>query len=178
MGNSSSSGRDLLPTVLISAIVFLAYGIPIVLGWFGFYGDDWIYIINNRTWLDRRASGILSPWDRTAFSAGFYMLTGYLFWRQSASIPFVTAGRTLAGSLACLEDPADPLAGSPPPLIAASGALFRHLSGFQRQPIAVQYILHFASLDLCLFRSLPCSKPGREQNGDRVNRSWFIWNGR
>ena len=174
MGNSSSSKRDLLPTVLISAIVFLAYGIPIVLGWFGFYVDDWIYIINNRM-AGPQSFPAFVAWDRP-HSAWIYMLTGYLF--GDNPLPYhllLLAERWLAVWLVWkilrilwLEAHR---------LVAAAVLFFAIYPGFQQQPIAVQYILHFASLDLCLFSIFAMLKAWQETDGDRVNRSWFIWKG-
>lgn len=174
MDNSSTSRRDLLPSILIPAIVFLAYGIPIVLGWFGFYGDDWIYIINNRM-AGPQSFPAFVAWDRP-HSAWIYMLTGTLF--GDAPLPYhllLLAERWLAVWLAwkilrILWPQAFRLA-------AAAVFFFAIYPGFQQQPIAVQYILHFASLDLCLFSIFAMLKAWQKTDSDHVNRCWFFWNG-
>ncbi len=50
--------------------------------------------------------------------------------------------------------------------------LFAIYPGFQQQPIAVQFILHFATLDLTLFSIWQCCVLCRSQEKTGFNRSW------
>ncbi|HPB40786.1 MAG TPA: hypothetical protein PLD39_07970, partial [Flexilinea sp.] len=78
MTNKSSSGsnRPSLP-VLFTLAILIAYGVPVFLGWFSFYGDDWIYIYEYH--LNGTAGfPAFVAWDRP-YSAWIYILATSLF---------------------------------------------------------------------------------------------------
>ena len=64
------------PAALV-IVTALTYGIPVLLGWFGFYGDDWIYVYNNRL-AGPGSFADFVRWDRP-YSAWIYSLTGAVF---------------------------------------------------------------------------------------------------
>jgi len=134
--------------VIFTAAVLVAYGLPIFLGWFSFYGDDWIYIYNYHL------AGSLSfpefvAWDRP-HSAWIYMAASALFGENVLPYHLLLLAQRwisvfLFWKILELVWPASNR------LISWAVLLFAIYPGFKQQPIAVQYILHFASLDLCLF---------------------------
>ena len=134
------------PAALV-IVTALTYGIPVLLGWFGFYGDDWIYVYNNRL-AGPGSFADFVRWDRP-YSAWIYSLTGAvfgeavlpyhllillqrifaaLFFYWTLRIVFPTAVRTVQGA----------------------ALIFALYPGFKQQPVAVQFILHFASMDFSL----------------------------
>lgn len=146
MINRREEGDGLIGLTLVTLIV-LTYGVPLLFGWFGFYGDDWIYIYNQRL-AGAKSFVEFVRWDRP-FSAWVYVLSGAAFGtspilyhvlilaqRVFAAILFFATFRILF--------PKRRLA------VAAASFLFALYPGFKQQPIAVQFILHFASMDLCL----------------------------
>ena len=144
MINRREEGDGLIGLTLVTLIV-LTYGVPLLFGWFGFYGDDWIYIYNQRL-AGAKSFVEFVRWDRP-FSAWVYVLSGAAFGtspilyhvlilsqRVFAAILFFATLRILF--------PKRRLA------VAAASFLFALYPGFKQQPIAVQFILHFASMDL------------------------------
>ncbi len=134
--------------LLFSAAVLLAYGIPIFLGWLSFYGDDWIYVYNNHL-MGPASFPAFVAWDRP-HSAWIYMLSGALF--GESPLPYhllLLAERWLAVFLFWRILRA--VWPSAQRMVSWAVLLFAVYPGFRQQPIAVQFILHFASLDLCLF---------------------------
>lgn len=137
--------------ILFTLTVLIAYGIPVFLGWFSFYGDDWIYIYNYHL-MGSASFPAFVAWDRP-FSAWIYTFSTALF--GESVLPYhllLLAERWISvflfwQILKKVWPAADRI---------TSGAvlLFACYPGFHQQPIAVQFILHFASLDLCLFSIL------------------------
>lgn len=149
MQNQSTSERSryALP-VLFTSLVVLAYGFPLILGWFSFYGDDWIYIYNYH--LNGAASfPEFVAWDRP-YSAWIYMAATSLFGEHV--LPYhllLLAERWLAVFFFWkILQMVWPDARRE---ISWAVQLFAVYPGFHQQPISVQYILHFASLALCMF---------------------------
>lgn len=143
----SREKKDGLIVLALAALIVLTYGLPVLFGWFGFYGDDWIYIYN------QQAAGAKSfiefvRWDRP-FSAWVYVLSGAAFGTSVTMYHvLILAQRVIAAILFFatfrILFPKRRLA------VAAASFLFALYPGFKQQPIAVQFILHFASMDLCL----------------------------
>ncbi len=135
--------------VALLAVVVLGYGVMIP--WLGFYGDDWIYIHNYNL------LGPLSFMDFVAidrpFSAWVYIIATPLF--GDAVLPYHLlllvlrwVSSVLVWKILCR------LWAKKPVLCAGTALLFALYPGFQQEPIAVQFILHFAVLDLFLFSVL------------------------
>ncbi len=136
--------KNFLFLLLITLIVGIAYGISIPK--LSFYGDDWIYIYNYHI-AGEKSFTLFTQWDRP-YSAWIYVLTSsvfgesplwyhiyvlvmrwlavFLFWR----ILTASFGNSKAADTAAL--------------------LFAVYPGFQQQPIAVEYVMHFTSLVLVL----------------------------
>jgi hypothetical protein len=134
--------------VLASLIVLLTYGIPVFFRWFSFYGDDWIYIYNHHL-MGPASFPAFVAWDRP-YSAWIYMLTTAVF--GEAVLPYhilLLLERWL--SVFLFWKILTRVWPSAKRMNSWAVLLFAVYPGFQQQPIAVQFILHFASLDLCLF---------------------------
>lgn len=132
--------------LVLAGLVLLSYGLYI--GWFGFYGDDWIYIYNYHV-LGAGGFGDFVAADRP-FSAWIYALTTPVF--GESALPYhvlLLVLRWLSAVLVwwvlrLLWPGANRQAGW-------VALLFAVYPGFLQQPIAVQFILHFSVLDLFLF---------------------------
>jgi hypothetical protein len=131
---------------LLFFIVVLSYGI--VIPWLGLYGDDWIYIYNYHL-LGAGSFGKFVAIDRP-FSAWIYVLTTALFqthiWMYHVLLVILRwLSAVLVWWVLRLVWPEQ----QQPAIWTA--LLFAVYPGFVQQPIAVQFILHFAILDLFLF---------------------------
>ncbi len=151
--------------LLFTVAVLIAYGVPVFLGWFSFYGDDWIYIYNYHL-MGPDSFPAFVAWDRP-HSAWIYMLSSALF--GESVIPYhllLLTERWLAVFLFWLI--LKTVWPSAKRMVSWAVLLFAVYPGFRQQPIAVQFILHFASLDLCLlsiyctFRTLTGKNPRRK----------------
>lgn len=132
------------------AVVLLSYGIYI--SWFGFYGDDWIYIYNYHL-LGSGSFGSFTAIDRP-FSGWIYELTTPLF--KDAAWMYHTLLLALRwGSVLLFWQLMKILWPENGRQVTWAALLFAVYPGFLQQPIAVQFILHFAILDLFL-ASLCC----------------------
>lgn len=130
--------------LLIILIVGIAYGISIPK--LSFYGDDWIYIYNYHI-AGAKSFTLFTQWDRP-FSAWIYVLTSAVF-KESPSFYhlYVLLMRLLSvflfhrilGSAFGKNKNTD-----------AAALFFAVYPGFQQQPIAVEYVMHFTSLVLVL----------------------------
>jgi len=136
--------RWAVPLALFVAVL-LSYGIYIP--WLGLYGDDWLYIYNYHL------LGPNSFWNFVAidrpFSAWIYVITTPIFgvtaWPYHAFLLLLRwLSAVLLWRLLRLVWPKLDW------LITWVALLFAVYPGFQQQPIAVQYILHFSVLDLFL----------------------------
>lgn len=151
-----------LPLAFLGAVV-LAYGIFIP--WWGLYGDDWIYMWNYHLF---GASGFVDfvAVDRP-FSAWIYILTSPVFgetiWPYHV---FLLGLRWLSvflfWKILCLIWPQHSRQ------TAWAAMLFAVYPGFQQQPIAVQFILHFATLDLSLFSIWAMLRAAEQPHQKRV----------
>jgi len=131
---------------MLTVLVLLSYGLHI--GWFGFYGDDWIYIYNYHV-LGAGGFREFVAADRP-FSAWVYALTTPIFGEMALPYHlFLLALRWLSAVLVwwvlCLVWHGAARQAS------WAAMLFAVYPGFLQQPIAVQFILHFSVLDLFLF---------------------------
>jgi len=151
-----------LPWAFLVAVV-LSYGIFIPL--WGLYGDDWIYMWNYHVFgagsfvdfvaVDRPFSAWIyilttpvfgeSAWPYHLLLLGLRWLSAFLLWKIMRIIWPQKAIQT--GWVALL---------------------FAIYPGFQQQPIAVQFILHFATLDLTLFSIWAMLRSVQEPGGKRV----------
>lgn len=134
-----------LPFAFLGAVL-LGYGIFIP--WWGLYGDDWIYLWNYHLFGAGSFVDFVAV-DRP-FSAWIYMLSTPVFgetvWLYHV---FLLALRWV--SVFLLWKILRLLWPGHPRQTAWVAILFAVYPGFQQQPIAVQFILHFATLDLSLF---------------------------
>ena len=130
--------------LLITLITGIAYGISIPQ--LSFYGDDWIYIYNYHI-AGSESFTQFTRWDRP-FSAWIYVLTSALFGESPLFYHiYVFLMRWLSvflfreilaaafGEHKCVD---------------AAALFFAVYPGFQQQPIAVEYVMHFTSLVLVL----------------------------
>lgn len=129
---------------LFSFVLLLAYALR--LPELSFYGDDWIYVYNYHI-AGAESFNLFTSWDRP-FSGWLYTLASalikescigyhiFLFVLQWLSVFFFWKVLCKAfGSSA---------------LTSGAVLLFAVYPGFQQQPIAVEYIMHFTSLALVL----------------------------
>jgi len=136
--------------LIFAAVVFISYGVYIP--WFGFYGDDWIYIYNYHLLgvgsfadfvaVDRPFSGWIYSLTTPVFgvsAGGYHLLLLVLRWGSVLLFWWILR-------LVWPENPRQAV---------WAALLFAVYPGFQQQPIAVQFILHFAVLNL-FFLSLCC----------------------
>lgn len=161
---------------MLFVVVLLAYGIFIP--WFGFYGDDWIYMHNFHQ------AGALSfnqfvAADRP-FSGWVYTLTTPLFGEQAWPYHFfLLILRWLSSVLLWwvlkMIWPDQEIRSDQKWRLAAAAALFAVFPGFLQHPIAVQYILHFTILDLFLLSLGWMAKAAGERPGSR--RFWLFYSG-
>ena len=131
--------------ILLTLVVGLAYGVGI--NKLSFYGDDWIYIYNYHI----AGPGSFDLFQRTdrPHSAWIYLLTTSVFGESPLAYHlFVLLLRWLAVILfwrvltkAFGEHRS----------VNTAALLFAVYPGFQQQPIAVEFVMHFASLALALF---------------------------
>ena len=130
--------------LLITLIVGIAYGLSIPK--LSFYGDDWIYIYNYHI-AGAKSFTLFTQWDRP-YSAWIYVLTtaafgesplGYhlyiLLMRWLSVLLFWRILSAAFGSRKAVE---------------TAALLFAVYPGFQQQPIAVEYVMHFTSLVMVL----------------------------
>lgn len=136
----------LLPTALI-ALIALTYGLPAILGWFGFYGDDWIYIYNHHL-MGAGSFGDFVRWDRP-FSAWIYVLSAGLFGTDTLPYHLMILTQRVVAALFFLFI-LKILFPSAQRTVYAAAMIFAFYPGFRQQPVAVQFILHFAAMNLSL----------------------------
>ena len=130
---------------MITLVAGLAYGIGI--NKLSFYGDDWIYIYNYHI-AGPESFALFQRSDRP-HSAWIYLLTTSVFGESPLAYHlFVLLLRWLAVFLfwrvltkAFGEHRS----------VDTAALLFAVYPGFQQQPIAVEFVMHFASLVLVLF---------------------------
>ena len=130
---------------MITLVVGLAYGIGI--SKLSFYGDDWIYIYNYHI----AGPGSFALFQRTdrPHSAWIYLLTTSVFGEFPLAYHlFVLLLRWLSVFLfwRVLTK-----AFGEHRTVDTAALLFAVYPGFQQQPIAVEFVMHFASLVLVLF---------------------------
>ena len=130
--------------LLTALIVGIAYGICIPK--LSFYGDDWIYIYNYHL-AGAKSFTQFTQWDRP-YSAWIYILTSAAFGEGPLGYHlYVLLMRWLAVFLfwRILTS-----AFGERRTVDAAALLFAVYPGFQQQPIAVEYVMHFTSLFLVL----------------------------
>ena len=142
-GNKFSK-RNILYLIVLTIVVGISYGIGI--SRLSFYGDDWIYIYNYHL-AGPESFSLFTQWDRP-HSAWIYVLTSAVFKESALAYHiFVLFLRWLSALLFWRV------------LAAAFGErrsvylaplLFATYPGFQQQPIAVEFVMHFTSLVLVL----------------------------
>ncbi len=140
--------KNFLFLILITLLTGLAYGICIPK--LSFYGDDWIYIYNYHL-AGAESFTLFTQWDRP-YSAWIYVLTSAVF---KESLPayhiFVFVMRWLSVFLfwrVLINSFGENR------ITDAAALLFAVYPGFQQQPIAVEYVMHFTSLVLVLLSLL------------------------
>ncbi|MCE1253933.1 MAG: hypothetical protein LWX83_10335 [Anaerolineae bacterium] len=135
--------------LLLLLLSLLAYAIYIP--WFGFYGDDWSYIWYQHL-LGFGGSGDFAAYDRP-FSAMYYnvviFLLGESVWPYQ--ILAITL-RWISGVLAWLV--LKKVWPRREQQVFGTAVLFVLYPGFGQQPVSVEFILHFAVLDLFLLSLL------------------------
>ena len=142
MNKKSALYNNYLYIALLTIVVGISYGIGI--SRLSFYGDDWIYIYNYHI-AGPGSFGQFVQTDRP-FSAWIYVLTSALFGESvTAYHIYVLIFRWLSALLfwRILSD------SFPNQRFAQTAALlFATYPGFQQQPIAVEFVMHFTSLVL------------------------------
>ncbi len=131
--------------ILSILVVVLAYSIGV--SQLSFYGDDWIYIYNYHI----AGPGSFDLFQRTdrPHSAWVYLLTTFLFGETPLAYHlFLLLLRWLTVYL--FRQVLTKAFGKHRSVDAAA-LLFAVYPGFQQQPIAVEFVMHFASLVLVLF---------------------------
>lgn len=138
------TNRNILYVIVLTIVVGIAYGIGI--SCLSFYGDDWIYIYNYHL-AGPESFSLFTQWDRP-HSAWIYVLTSAVFKESALAYHiFVLILRWLSALLFWKV------------LAATFGErrtvylaplLFATYPGFQQQPIAVEFVMHFTSLVLVL----------------------------
>jgi hypothetical protein len=145
MIKSRSSTQVIWIPLALLGLVILSYGLYIP--WWGLYGDDWIYLWNFHL-LGANSFADFVAVDRP-FSAWVYTLATPLL--GETALPYHVTMLVLRWLSAVLlwwilrmiwKDHDRQ--------IAWMAAIFAVYPGFLQQPIAVQFILHFTVLDLCL----------------------------
>ncbi len=151
-----------LPWAFLGAVI-LSYGIFIPL--WGLYGDDWIYMWNYHVFGAGSFVEFVAV-DRP-FSAWIYVLTTPIFGEASWPYHLLLLGlRWLSAILLWrILRLVWPQNGRQTGWVAL---LFAIYPGFQQQPIAVQFILHFATLDLTLFSIWAMLRSVQEPGKKRV----------
>lgn len=140
MKKKSGLNHNLLYIGLLTIVVCISYGIGI--SRLSFYGDDWIYIYNYHI----AGSGSFGQFVQTdrPFSAWIYVLTSALFGESVTGYHiYVLIFRWLSALLfwRILSD------SFPNQRFAQTASLlFATYPGFQQQPIAVEFVMHFTSL--------------------------------
>jgi hypothetical protein len=139
-----SFGERTVPFALFW-VVLLSYGF--FLGWFGFYGDDWSYVWYHHL-LGYTGPGVFAAIDRP-LSAGFYNPVITLFGEMP--LPYHILNLALRWlSAVLLYNCIKLLWKNKTRMAMVAAGLFVVYPGFTQQPIAVEFILHFAVLDLFL----------------------------
>ncbi len=129
---------------LFSFVLLLAYALR--LPDLSFYGDDWIYVYNYHI-AGAESFNLFTSWDRP-FSGWLYTLASALIKESCIGYHiFLFALQWL--SVFCFWKVLGKAFGSSA-LISGAVLLFAVYPGFQQQPIAVEYIMHFTSLTLVL----------------------------
>ena len=130
--------------ILITIVLGLAYGICIPR--LSFYGDDWIYVYNYHL-AGAKSFTWFTQWDRP-YSAWIYVLTSALFGEAPIGYHlYVFVMRWLSVVLfwRILKETFRESR-----IADTAALLFAVYPGFQQQPIAVEYVMHFTSLVLVL----------------------------
>lgn len=136
--------HELWITLLLIAVVCIAYGIGITK--LSFYGDDWIYIYNYHI-AGAESFSLFTQWDRP-HSAWIYILTTAIFKESALAYHIFVLILRLLSTLIFQRILADTFHNRSSALTAA--LLFAVYPGFQQQPIAVEFVMHFTSLTLVL----------------------------
>ena len=130
--------------IVLTLVVGIAYGIGI--SRLSFYGDDWIYIYNYHL-AGPESFSLFTQWDRP-HSAWIYILTSAVFKESAFAYHlFVLFLRWLSAVLfwRVLGN-----AFGESRTVDIAPLLFAVYPGFQQQPIAVEFVMHFTSLVLIL----------------------------
>ena len=138
------SKRNILYMVVLTLVVSISYGIGITR--LSFYGDDWIYIYNYHL-AGPESFSLFTQWDRP-HSAWVYILTSAVFKESALAYHlFVLFLRWCSAMLfwRVLE-----AAFGRHRFVYIAPLLFATYPGFQQQPIAVEFVMHFTSLTLVL----------------------------
>ncbi len=144
MRAKNQNSNKILFLILITLVLGLSYGISIPE--LSFYGDDWIYIYNYHL-AGPESFTLFTQWDRP-YSAWIYVLTSAVFGESVICYHiFVFILRWLSvylfGEILYTSFYDRKRA-------YTAALLFAVYPGFQQQPIAVEYVMHFTSLFLVL----------------------------
>ena len=145
--------------IALAAAVILGFGVFIP--WFGFYGDDWLYIYTYH---------VLGPGSFPAFVAADRPFSGWVYTLVTPILGESPLGYHLLllvlrwGSGMLLWWVLRLVWPNEERKLGWAALLFVLFPGFQQQPIAVQFILHFTILNIFLFSlgaMLKSLEPGR-----------------
>lgn len=144
MRAENRNSNRILFLILITLVLGFSCGISIPR--LSFYGDDWIYIYNYHI-AGPESFTLFTQWDRP-YSAWIYVLTSAVFGESVVCYHiFVFVLRWLS---VFLFREILSATFSNRKFTAAAALLFAVYPGFQQQPIAVEYVMHFTSLVLVL----------------------------
>ncbi len=136
--------NKILFLILITLVLGFSYGISIPK--LSFYGDDWIYIYNYHL-AGAKSFTLFTQWDRP-YSAWIYVLTSAVFGESALCYHlyvFILRWLSVLLFYQILN-----ISFRDRKTAAAAALLFAVYPGFQQQPIAVEYVMHFTSLFLVL----------------------------
>lgn len=138
----SGLNHNLFYIGLLTIVVCISYGIGI--SRLSFYGDDWIYIYNYHI-AGPGSFGQFVQTDRP-FSAWIYVLTSALFGESVIAYHIYVLVFRWLSALLFWRILSDSFPNQRFSQIAA--LLFATYPGFQQQPIAIEFVMHFTSLVL------------------------------
>ena len=130
--------------LLLTLVIAIAYGIG--LSRLSYYGDDWIYIYNYHI-AGPDSFTLFTQWDRP-YSAWIYVLTSAVFGESVLCYHFYVLFMRWLSALLFWSILKKTFGEGRVPQTAA--LLFATYPGFQQQPIAVEFLMHFTSLALIL----------------------------
>ena len=136
--------NDLRFLLLVTLITAIAYGISIPK--LSFYGDDWIYVYNYHL-AGAKSFTLFTQSDRP-YSAWIYVLTSALFGESPLGYHLYVLVMRWLSVILFRKVLINSFGNSR--TVDTAALLFAVYPGFQQQPVAVEFVMHFTSLVLAL----------------------------